>query len=487
MYHRRVSRELRDPIHGFIYRTSLEQEIMDTSVFQRLRRIKQLALASLVYPGAVHTRFEHSLGVMHLAGKIGERLLSDEEVPLVRLAGLLHDLGHGPFSHVSEELLDQFYDREKVQVPEGTQPHELVTWQIIRCNEELREKLSDRDREAIIGLLSGTWGDRLLKDIVSGPLDADKQDYLLRDSYYCGVRYGIYDLDRLLQTLEVLDDGDERVLAISEDGVHALEQFVLAKYYMNTQVYRHKVRLITDSMLIRAIELGIVEDKLDYLTRLYKYDGTEDFIAEWLEWDDQRLVVTICSKGTPDGYCKMLFHNLLARRLHKRIFSQNIRDFADPLVKLHLSEKFSKVAKAIETRVGEQLGLDLKLVIANKYTIRSVREQSRNSVGPILVVKPGVKVTFEEESTLFRSINEAEKDEFIEVYAPVKFKDEKDKRIKLREYAQVISTIICDILQGENGEVDLSDGSGIFSSDVRRCGRENAGEDPNPEASLFPR
>lgn len=206
---------------------------MDTSVFQRLRRIKQLALASLVYPGAVHTRFEHSLGVMHLAGKIGERLLSDEEVPLVRLAGLLHDLGHGPFSHVSEELLDQFYDREKVQVPEGTQPHELVTWQIIRCNEELREKLSDRDREAIIGLLSGTWGDRLLKD--------------------------------------------------------------------------------------------------------------------------------------------------------------------------------------------------------------------------------------------------------------VKFKDEKDKRIKLREYAQVISTIICDILQGENGEVDLSDGSGIFSSDVRRCGRENAGEDPNSEASLFSR
>ncbi len=118
---------------------------------------------------------------------------------------------------------------------------------------------------------------------------------------------------------------------------------------------------------------------------------------------------------------------------------------------------------------------------------RSVREQSRNSVGPILVVKPGVKVTFEEESTLFRSINEAEKDEFIEVYAPVKFKDEKDKRIKLRDYAQVISTIICDILQGENGEVDLSDGSGIFSSDVRRCGRENAGEDPNSEASLFSR
>ena len=446
-------RELRDPIHGFIYRSSLEQDIMDTTVFQRLRRIKQLALASLVYPGAVHTRFEHSLGVMHLAGKIAQRFLSDEESRLVRLAGLLHDLGHGPFSHVSEELLDKFYDREKIQVPEGTQPHELVTWEIIRCNTELKKLLSDRDREAIIGLLSGTRGDRLLKDIVSGPLDADKQDYLLRDSYYCGVRYGIYDLDRLLETLEVLDDGDERVLAISEDGVHALEQFVLAKYYMNTQVYRHKVRLITDAMLVRAVELGIVEDGLDFLAQLYRFDGTEGFLTEWLEWDDQRLVVTVCSKETPDSYCKMLFKNLLARRLHKRIFSQNIKDFADPLVKFHLSENFSEVAKTIENLVGKQIGLDPKLVIANKYTIRSVREQSRNSVGPIMVVKPGTKVTFEEESTLFRSINEAEKDEFIEVYAPVKFEDEKDKRIKLREYAEVISAIICSIAREKGGEV----------------------------------
>jgi hypothetical protein len=123
------------------------------------------------------------------------------------------------------------------------------------------------------------------------------------------------------------------------------------------------------------------------------------------------------------------------------------------MVKLRLSEKFSEVAEAIESTVGEQIGLDPKLVIANKYTIRSVREQSQNSVGPIMVVKPGMKMTFEEESTLFRSINEAEKDEFIEVYAPVEFRDEKDKRIKLREYAEVISAIICDILEKKYEEV----------------------------------
>ena len=450
-------RELRDPVHGFIHRTSLEQEIIDTAVLQRLRRIRQLAMASLVYPGAVHTRFEHSLGVMHLTGRIAQRIVDDaEEVRLVRLAGLLHDVGHGPFSHVSEELLDKFCDRQALRVPNGVQAHELVTREIIRRNPELGRKLSERDRELIVGLLCGSRGDRLLTDIVSGPLDADKQDYLLRDSYYCGVKYGVYDIDRLLETLEVLDDRDGRVLAISQDGVHALEQFVLAKYYMNTQVYRHRVRLITDAMLVRAVELGILEDKIDYLSRLYQYDGTDDFLSRWLEWDDQRLTVTVCSDQTPDGYCKMLFENLLARKLHKRIFSMNVRDFAEPDLKLIISERFSDVARIVEHAVGRLLDLDPKLIIANKYAIRSVREQSRNSVGPIMVLRPGTAVTFEDESTLFRSINEAEKDEFVEVYAPVEFKDEKDKRIRLREYAEAISRIIVDAAKQKNGEVNVS-------------------------------
>ena len=108
-------------------------------------------------------------------------------------------------------------------------------------------------------------------------MDADKQDYLLRDSYFCGVKYGIYDIERLIDTMDVQRDMDERVLAISADGVHTLEQFVLAKYYMTTQVYRHKIRLITDSMIIRAIELGITEDKIDYLRQLYTFDGSREF------------------------------------------------------------------------------------------------------------------------------------------------------------------------------------------------------------------
>lgn len=109
--------------------------------------------------------------------------------------------------------------------------------------------LSDRDREHIAGILEGTWGDSVMKDIVSGPLDADKQDYLLRDSYFCGVKYGVYDLNRLVGTLCTYSDKYDNYLAMTEDGVNALEQFVLAKYYMTIQVYRHKIRSITDMMI----------------------------------------------------------------------------------------------------------------------------------------------------------------------------------------------------------------------------------------------
>jgi HD superfamily phosphohydrolase len=260
-----LGRELRDPIHGFIARTELEQELIDSSVFQRLRRIRQLALASLVYPGALHTRFDHSIGAMHVAGKIADAVgLDSEESRLVRLAALLHDIGHGPFSHVSEPILETFASipREKRQ----KQIHEMLTDRIISTDKSLARVLSDRDREHIIGILDGVRDDSVMKDIVSGPLDADKQDYLLRDSYFCGVKYGVYDLDRLIGTLCTHIDKEDRYLAIDDDGVNALEQFVLAKYYMTIQVYRHKIRLITDLMTERALRLGIEKDDISVMS-----------------------------------------------------------------------------------------------------------------------------------------------------------------------------------------------------------------------------
>lgn len=190
--------ELRDPVHGFIYRSSLEQDIIDTPVMQRLRRIRQLAMAFLVYPGALHTRFGHSLGAMHLAGGLANRLIEGkyEDIRAIRLAALLHDVGHGPFSHVSESIIDTFYDKEKVCLGEDEKAHERITIGIIEHDPKLQNLLSPRDIRIITGILGGTRGEPFFRNIISGPLDVDKQDYLLRDSYFCGVKYGIFDIDR---------------------------------------------------------------------------------------------------------------------------------------------------------------------------------------------------------------------------------------------------------------------------------------------------
>ena len=265
-----AGREIREPIHGFIHLEESEIEIIDKPIFQRLRRIKQLAFAHLVYPGAMHTRFDHSLGARHVAASMGQALgLGNEEIRWVRLTALLHDLGHGPFSHVSENLLARFAKPEIIRDQGLEEIHELITMQLIQ---DKSLPLSDLERERIIGILLTENGakrelmvkflkvkdrppDPVLKQIISGPLDADKQDYLLRDSYFCGVKYGIFDMARLHNTLESESEpAVGKILAISEDGVHAVEQYVMAKYYMNTQVYRHRVRLATDAMLTRAME-----------------------------------------------------------------------------------------------------------------------------------------------------------------------------------------------------------------------------------------
>ena len=189
---------------------------------------------------------------------------------------MLHDIGHGPFSHVTEPILQAHSPKRKFESVQDSKIHELISHQIIMTDPELAEILGEKERKQIVGILKGETGYSYLRDIVSGPIDADKQDYLLRDSYFTGVKYGVYDIERLSDTLVVRDDGEDKVLAISIDGLHALEQFVLAKYYMTTQVYRHRLRLITDAMVQRGISLGIDVDGLDWLRTLYSYDGTKE-------------------------------------------------------------------------------------------------------------------------------------------------------------------------------------------------------------------
>ncbi len=238
---------IRDPVHGFIRADPLEAALIASRPFQRLRFIHQLGFTFLVFPGAEHSRFSHALGAMHLAGRVydalsgkGDGLLPAgalaAERRLVRAAALLHDLGHAPFSHSAEELFEDAID------------HEEMTRRLIHTPEI--EALFERHGDGIGGadvtrLLHASpdprdaASQRLLAQVISGELDADKMDYLLRDGLFCGVRYGSYDLERLLDTMAPLADPDsgDWGIGVEEGGVHALEALVMARYYMFTQVY----------------------------------------------------------------------------------------------------------------------------------------------------------------------------------------------------------------------------------------------------------
>jgi HD superfamily phosphohydrolase len=248
---------LRDPIHGFIRADPLEAALINSRPLQRLRTIHQLGLTFLVFPGAEHSRFSHVLGAMHLAGKAYDALSTRgggllpageqaRERRLARAAALLHDLGHAPFSHSAEELFSGGIDHEEMT------RRMIASPEMARIFERWGDGIAPED---VLRLLSGGADDanaanaadaagggpveRLLAQIVSGELDVDKMDYLLRDSLFCGVRYGNFDLDRLLETLLPIADPKTGSLGIGleEGGVHAVEALVMARYYMFTQVY----------------------------------------------------------------------------------------------------------------------------------------------------------------------------------------------------------------------------------------------------------
>ncbi len=391
-----------------------------------------------MYPGATHTRFDHSLGAFHVAGGLAKAIVqSDTEKRLVRLAALLHDVGHGPFSHVTEPILQKHSSPAVLVGRQESKIHEFISAKIILENAELREHLSDRERQNIVGLLDGSFGHSYLHEIVSGPVDADKQDYLLRDSYFTGVKYGIYDQERLKNTLRVYEDNDDLVLAISIDGLHALEQFVLAKYYMTTQVYRHRIRLVTDNMIERAITLGIEEDKIGWLKALYSYDGTDGFVQEYLQWNDERLMNEVLhQKGSQ---VKDLFDRLHERRLFKCIFDADQNDFPDPSTRSFVFAGSKDFYKPLEVQIAKQFGFDPRHVIAYGVTFNSaIKTESQ-----IPVLHKTKTTLFDDESAFFKSVDQKIREQHFHIYAPVEYKgDEKQKKKKLREFKEAILKFI---------------------------------------------
>lgn len=262
--------EFRDPIHNFISVRSDERMVIDSPPFQRLRDIHQLAMSYLVYPGATHKRFEHSLGVMELATRIFDVVTNNHNITndavrdivpdlnslaywktVLRIAALFHDVGHLPFSHAAEELL-----------PDGCR-HETLTVELIKSDRmrEIWSKMTPSPRvEDIIKLAVGAkyahplqltiWESILAEIIIGDAFGADRMDYLLRDSYHAGVTYGTYDRHRLISTLRILpkeyEGTDEPALGLESGGLESSEGLMLARHFMYKQVYFHNIRRIYD-------------------------------------------------------------------------------------------------------------------------------------------------------------------------------------------------------------------------------------------------
>ncbi len=456
-----MSFQVRDPVHNFIALREYEVKLLGTKALQRLRGIHQLALANLVYPGAVHTRFDHSLGVTHVAGLMAEQLgLEEGEKKLVRLAALLHDVGHGPFSHVSEHVLALYANLEPGQ--KSDRIHELITAKIIQEDDEIRKILGESTCRDITALLTEGHGQPALRSIVSGPLDADKQDYLLRDSYFCGVQYGVFDIQQFHRSLTLRGSEDEKELMIKYDGIHAVEQYVLAKYYLTTNVYRHKVRLITDQMIIRAITLGIEQDDIAELKELYRFDNSAEFAKAYMNWDDARFMHEFCITAK-SSLCKELLDRLRRRKLLKRVYEAKSWDFSakirnvlfnspKPDFKKLRTKLEYEIAKKLEKVIGEPI--EKHFVIVHSFDIRSVREMSRNDETEILVVKKASNSrpqAFDKASTLFKSISERYADSFVEVYAPVEWGDRTQRAQIYKKLQKLIKAIIEDTCKNNLG------------------------------------
>jgi uncharacterized protein len=320
--------EIRCPVHGFIAINDWERQIISQAAFQRLRRIRQLAWTDQVYPGAMHSRFEHSLGVMHTASLLYDSIVhksaevlkaelgyDDAGFPrnrqLVRLAALLHDVGHSPFSHATEEL---FPARE---AGDGKFSHEQYSAAIVRG--PLRNAIEDHilnqgnygfTADDVAALLEGSAKAKqgiFWRDLVTGQMDADRMDYLLRDSHHIGVHYGTFDLHRLISTVVAIPGRNDLPphLGIEEGGWHAAEALILARYFMFTQVYFHKTRVAYDIHIIGALKNLLPGGQFP------KPIGSD--LKKYLKWDDWRVLGLLAAgKGGDHG-------QRLASRNHYRM------------------------------------------------------------------------------------------------------------------------------------------------------------------------
>ena len=339
---------INDPVHGFIkIPYEIIFDIMEHRCFQRLRRISQTGLLSLIFPGATHTRFHHAIGAMHLMFNALEILkqkdmkISTEEEKGAMLAVLLHDVGHGPFSHALENILMDNWHHEKLSL--------LLMEQL---NEEFSGELT-----IAIQMFQGKYHRKFFNQLISSQLDVDRLDYLKRDSFYTGVSEGNINTQRILSTLNVLDDE----LVLDEKGIYSIEHYLVARMFMYWQVYYHKAAVLAENLLIKImnraktlvsqnVEVEASENLKYFLYRESSTEATEEDIARFMELDDTDVLQAIKSwKNHDDFVLSYLCKTVINRKFPKIIYSST--PFSDDLVR----EKIRKTNLHFGIENGELL------------------------------------------------------------------------------------------------------------------------------------
>lgn len=348
---------LKDPVHSYIHiNYEVVWNCLDSKEFQRLRRIRQLGGDFQVYPTAEHSRFSHSLGVYEIVRRVVTEIkslsveLSEYDKICVMLAGLLHDVGHGPFSHAFEHVTNH--------------SHEDYTAKIILGETELNQVLTEvspRLPEDIVSIIEHNHPNDILNQIISGQLDADRMDYLLRDSYFSATSYGQFDLERILRTMRVRKiDENKKALVVKYTGIHSVEDYIMARYQMYWQVYYHPVARSYEAVFIQLFNRlkDIFKDNKEYFSDMKVLipflEKNVVSVEEYFKLDENSLL-----------YCCSLIQNKddeiaadLARRLqNRRLFEyvdyseENLAQIKNMLKEQNLDEKYYLRVENVEASV----------------------------------------------------------------------------------------------------------------------------------------
>lgn len=340
-----------DPIYGFItIPYEIIFDLIEHPYFQRLRRIKQLGLTHLVYPGALHTRFHHAMGTMYLMTRAIEvirakgQIISDEEAQGVLIAILLHDIGHGPFSHALEH-----------SIVDGISHEELSTLFMDELNAEFKGKL-----DVALQIFRNEYPKRFLHQLVSSQLDMDRLDYLRRDSFFTGVSEGVISTERIIAMLTVKNDE----LAIEEKGIYSIEKFIVARRLMYWQVYLHKTVLSAENLLVnilkRAKELAnqkvelfctpSLKEFLYHQHDLNSFKENKDLLNQFADLDDTDIMASVkVWQNHDDKILAKLCQMMVNRRLYKVEIQQ--KKFENSII-ADVKQKFAKKMKLNEQEIG---------------------------------------------------------------------------------------------------------------------------------------